>query len=395
MNNPFAPAQQSEVSSAAHRFPDVLAQDPDLQRQQPQQQQQQQQYTGYQHPPPPQQQYLQPQATGFPPFGAGAGGGGAPSPQPYGGQYPSAGGAYGYQPQPQPSYPGADLDPYAHLGTLHQGASSPAPPQQNAQGAQGGTLLAVQQTQSHPRQYVNEARAQLMAWDEYAWKQLLSRLDALREAWESRLAGLSAAAGAGADPTNVDTLRRRAAEQVDGIHAAKMQLHEVQQGWRHSTDAASKARVREALNAGITSLPDYPAPVAPTELGGAFVHSAMKQGVMAQFGAGAGAQGGYGGMQPQQTGYQQSQQTGYGGMQPQPTGYGGAPGGYGGAPGGYQQPQQQTGYGYQQQPQQTGYGGAQGGYGGAQGGYGGAQGGYGGAQGVYPGQGYGGQGGYY
>jgi len=190
MNNPFAQPQQTEVSSAAHRFPDVLASDPDLQRPQPQQQPQyqQQQYTGYQQQQQPQQQYLQPQSTGFNQYssgfggGGGGGGGGAPS-SPYGqgpgqpgGQYQPS---YGYQPQPQQSY-AADLDPYAHLGSLqHQGASSssgggPGLAQGQGQG-QGGSLLAVQQTQSHPRQYVSEQRGALMAWDDYAWKQLLSR----------------------------------------------------------------------------------------------------------------------------------------------------------------------------------------------------------------------------
>ncbi|GAA5944846.1 hypothetical protein JCM3775_003535 [Rhodotorula graminis] len=381
MNNPFAQPQQTEVSSAAHRFPDVLASDPDLQRPPPQQQYQpqpqyqQQQYTGYQQQQPQQQQYLQPQSTGFNPYSNG--GGGAPS-SPYaaqvpgqpGGQYQSS---YGYQPQPQQSY-AADLDPYAHLGSLQQqGASSSSSGASGLAQGQGGSLLAVQQTQSHPRQYVSEQRGALMAWDDYAWKQLLSRLDALREAWETRVAGLRAAANSGADPTNVQQLQRRANEQVDGIHAAKMQLGEVQSGWRHSTDAASKARVREALNAGITSLPEYPPPVSPHELGGSFIHQAAKQGIMSQYGQP---------QQPQMTGYQQPQQTGYGAA--------GGGGAYGGMQPGYGGQQQQGAGGMYQQGQPTGYGGGAGGYGMQP-----QQTGYGQQYGQHGGGGYGGQGGYY
>lgn len=138
-----------------------------------------------------------------------------------------------------------------------------------------------------------------------------------------------------------------------------MQLAVVKEGWRHSTDPASKARVREALNAGLSSLPEYPPPLSPEQLGGQYHQRAWedqrKSGIMSGYGAGQ--------MQSQPTGYgggggMQSQPTGYGGgygggMQPQQTGYGGA-GGYGGQQQqGYQS--QQTGFGGVQ-PQQTGYG---------------------------------------
>ena len=33
------------------------------------------------------------------------------------------------------------------------------------------------QKEPHPRAYVNQNKAQLMAWDTYAWKQLLNKLD--------------------------------------------------------------------------------------------------------------------------------------------------------------------------------------------------------------------------
>ncbi|GAA5856988.1 hypothetical protein JCM8547_008497 [Rhodosporidiobolus lusitaniae] len=387
-NNPFAPPQRSQLADTAHRFPDVLNQDPDLRLPYPQQQQQQQQYAP-QYQQPQQTGYLQPQGTGFGAGGggySGQGGGQLYSPgagayvgglspggayqQQYGqGQYGQPGGGgygggFGGQPSPSPSvsFSTADLDPYSSLSQLNP--SSTPSGQQQGQGGQGGggggTLLAVQQTQSHPRQFVHENKAQLMTWDEYSWKQLLSRVDALREAWETRLAGIKAAANQGADPTLVDALRRDAENYVDSIHAAKMQLSEVKSGWRHSTDAASKARVREALNAGLSSLPEYPQPLSPSSLGGAFHDASRKSGIMAQFGASQQPQypqqTGY--MQPQQTGFSQQQQQQYlqqaGYMQPQQTGFGGYGGGGMGMGVQQQMQPQMTGYMPQQQ-QQTGY----------------------------------------
>jgi hypothetical protein len=53
-----------------------------------------------------------------------------------------------------------------------------------------------------------------MSWDEYSWKQLFSRVDALREAWEQRVAGIKAAQNQGADPTSVEQLRRESESNV-------------------------------------------------------------------------------------------------------------------------------------------------------------------------------------
>ncbi|BGP33967.1 hypothetical protein JCM10296v2_005776 [Rhodotorula toruloides] len=388
MNNPFAKPPQTQVSSAAQRFPDVLGTDPDLQSQQQQgpygyaqgqgqvypqqtgyggggmngygpaqgqggmgyagQQQQQQQQGGY----------LQPQQTGY-----GGGGYASQSPMGAGGMY-SPGQQqqqYGYQ---QPQYTGMqsyqssysfapppqvqDLDPYSSLSSSSFASPSPAP--SSTQQQQGGSLLAVPQSQSHPRDYVQENRAQLMSWDEYAWRQLDNRIDALREAWQTRIALLRAASDQGADPVRTEQLRKEGEGFVDSIHAAKMQLGEVKAGWRHSTDAASKSRVREALNAGLSSLPAYPSPLPPQALGGSFALSATKQHILSQYnppqaqqpqmtgfygGGGMGMQAqqaGYGGMQPQQTGY--AGMGGIGGMMPQQTGYGGGFGGAYGAGGG-------------------------------------------------------------
>lgn len=299
-NNPFAPAPPTEVSQAAHRFPDVLNQDPDLRHHQqqpglypPQQQgyglapQQtglgygpspsspygtpapalspspQPGYTGYQ----PQSQSLQPQQTGYTNSA----------------MYTSGGpGGYSQPQQPQPYF--SDLDPYSSLGASSFAAPSSSATSHQQQQQGGGTLLAVPQTTSHPRDYVHENKAALMVWDEYAWKQLFSRsvgsvlrpghrvsrrensvrespvaardlglivslkinwsgmttsqtrrkpappgtlapfradpvfphdsVQALREAWETRIAGLKAASNSGADPTNVLSLRRDAEDKV-------------------------------------------------------------------------------------------------------------------------------------------------------------------------------------
>lgn len=212
MNNPFARPPQTEVSAAAQRFPDVLHTDPDLQQQQQYGYGQGQMYpqqtggfggagmngyaqgqggsTGYGGQQQGMMQHLQTQQTGY---GGGYAGGS-------GGMYSPGGGAgngiqqqqqYGYTQQQQLQYTGmnsyqqpvyspappvADLDPYASLSSSSFASPSPAPGQQQQQQQQpGGSLLAVPQTQSHPRDYVQESRAQLMAWDDYAWRQLDNR----------------------------------------------------------------------------------------------------------------------------------------------------------------------------------------------------------------------------
>jgi len=44
----------------------------------------------------------------------------------------------------------------------------------------------------------------------------------------------------------------------DSVAASSFQMHEVFANYRQSGDLASKRRVREASNAAITSLPDWP-----------------------------------------------------------------------------------------------------------------------------------------
>lgn len=63
-----------------------------------------------------------------------------------------------------------------------------------------------------------------MAWDDYSWKQLFTRVDALREAWEQRVAGIKAAANQGADPTSIESLRRDAESHVGKSHFLPLHL---------------------------------------------------------------------------------------------------------------------------------------------------------------------------
>lgn len=359
MNNPFARQPQSIVDQTAERFPPAEIPSPPphqpqfgsnmpnqyqsylpaLSNQQTMQQFPQQ--TGY-----PQQQYSQlyPQNTGFsngsqfgqqPQYASGGG------QSHFGRQY----GAQGIYESNNMAPSTADFDPYASLGNFNPSQNQ----NQSASSSSAAAVLHVQQSQSHPRQFVQENKQGLMSWDDYSWKQLFARVDALREAWEQRVAGIKAAANQGADPTSVEQLRRDAENHVDSIHAAKMQMNEVKTGWKHSTDPASKARVREALNAGLSAMPEYPQPINPEQLGGSFYRNANQQyqkaSVMSQFGAPTG--GSYypqPGLMPQQTGYiqqqQQPQQTGY--MQSQQTGYGYMNGGYQAQ---QQQQQQPGGYG--------------------------------------------------
>jgi hypothetical protein len=47
---------------------------------------------------------------------------------------------------------------------------------------------------------------------------------------------------------------------LDTVAAAALQMSEVFGGYRHSSDIASKRRVRESCNAALSGLPEYPPP---------------------------------------------------------------------------------------------------------------------------------------
>ncbi|KZT00817.1 uncharacterized protein LAESUDRAFT_764272 [Laetiporus sulphureus 93-53] len=205
----------------------------------PQQQQQQQQ--------PPQQQY-----TDYPSqFGANTGY------QP----------AYYPQPQQQPQQQGApylaEFDPYAQAGQAFG--------QQNSSAGTGGYRPP------HPREYVQQHKVELDSWDVYAWKQAQNCFEALREAWGARKreveargrslggAGLFGGGGYGGmyggqaqEMARLESLAKEAESNHDSVAASAFQFQEVFSGYRQSGDLASKRRVREAINAALTSLPDWP-----------------------------------------------------------------------------------------------------------------------------------------
>ncbi|EKM58379.1 uncharacterized protein PHACADRAFT_252650 [Phanerochaete carnosa HHB-10118-sp] len=208
---------------------------------QQQQQQQQQQYSGYPTPP----------------------------------QY---GTAYGYpqQQQPQQTQYLAEFDPYA--------------PQQTSAQGQGPSQNKYQTP--HPRDYVRNNKQGLESWDSYAWKQVMNCFDTLKDAWANRKkeleARMNAVSGQGLfggggygggysygnqygrygqqqqyaqaqEYSRLEQLAKQADSNVDIVVAASFQMNEAHDGYRQSGDLASKKRVREAINAALGNLPDWPA----------------------------------------------------------------------------------------------------------------------------------------
>ena len=173
-----------------------------------------------------------------------------------------------------------------------------------------------------------------------------AQFDPLREAWEAREKAAVALKGRGGDEQRVAQLERDAAEHVADIHAARFQLAEAYSGFRHSSDASSKGQVRDAMNGCLRALPDYPTPLAPENVGGAFAQNVAQEGrksaIMSQFTTPTTPA--YAPQQQQQQQQQQPQFTGAGYMQAQPTGF------YGGQ--GMMQQGMPTGYGGAMQPQQ-------------------------------------------
>ena len=176
---------------------------------------------------------------------------------------------YPFQSQQPNSYNAvADLDPYSSLGsasfsnTSSQLSQSQPQPQSQPQHSTSGSYG------EHPRAFVQKFKADLERWDTAAWKQVMLRIADLRSAWEVRKRDLnSALEGArfnGWSPSEVQQCQamiKEANDHVDTCHASEFQLREVQEGYRHSTDPASKSRVRDALNAGLRSLPEFPPPL--------------------------------------------------------------------------------------------------------------------------------------
>jgi hypothetical protein len=180
------------------------------------------------------------------------------------------------------------FDPYSGLGQGWSGSSS-LPNSGTPSQAPGHTrsastsALPTDSGDEHPRQVINKYRVQLEKWDDYSWKQLLGSFDTLKGAWEKRrdeaktrysMASTATSQWGGLVSQEVEYWQgivKEADSQVDTIAASKIQVQEAFSGYRHSSDSASRARVREFLNAGLQALPELPEPLpapsspAPTQ----------------------------------------------------------------------------------------------------------------------------------
>lgn len=137
----------------------------------------------------------------------------------------------------------------------------------------------------HPRDYIRQHKAELEAWDPYAWKQMFNACDALSAAWltrkqeAERMAQQMGGYGApgvfnptsgyqayGSELQRWQETVKEANSNHDTIAASAFQLKEVHSSYRQSADAVSKRRVRESCNAALTNLPDWPAPLNANQL---------------------------------------------------------------------------------------------------------------------------------
>ncbi|KAJ7475830.1 hypothetical protein FB451DRAFT_1244917 [Mycena latifolia] len=178
------------------------------------------------------------------------------------------------------------FDPYASIGQGWEGQAQQPQQQQQQQQMQpsnpgpsspGGGFFSSNPTsstgQQHPREYIRTHKAEVESWDTYAWKQLLGTFDALKDAWEKRKKEIEGHISqlqqqmqyggyyAGQIQQEVARLQGMAKESesnFDSVTASSFQMHEVFANYRQSGDLASKQRVREASNAAITSLPEWP-----------------------------------------------------------------------------------------------------------------------------------------
>lgn len=117
------------------------------------------------------------------------------------GSYGPYGSSYGYlnpqqqqqqQPQQQqqqiPIQLLSEFDPYSSIGQGWSGQSQQSLQQQQPQqrNLSSPTTSQGPTGQPHPRDYIRTHKAELESWDTYAWKQMLSSFDALKDAWEGR-----------------------------------------------------------------------------------------------------------------------------------------------------------------------------------------------------------------
>ncbi|KAI5981915.1 hypothetical protein EDD15DRAFT_2329569 [Pisolithus albus] len=177
----------------------------------------------------------------------------------------------GYPQQPGPSYL-SEFDPYA---------PKPASPNRSQfSGSSGGNGPRGEQ---HPRDFLRSHKPELEAWDSYSWKQLINSCEALKDAWMSRKQHAESTVrqyGGGGTPGFFGTApqgygynnnsfmegwkqaMKEAESNADTAAASAFQLQEVYSSYRQSGDASSKRRVREATNAALTGLPDWPGPLS-------------------------------------------------------------------------------------------------------------------------------------
>ncbi|KAH9481734.1 hypothetical protein JR316_0006261 [Psilocybe cubensis] len=195
----------------------------------------------------------------------------------------------------------AQLDPYSSIGQLWGDSNQSQPQQQGQAQAQMGGGVGLGQSYSssaggvaplptggygvsasgepHPRDYIRAHKAEIEAWDNFAWKQLLGAFETLMKAWETRKGELAARVGEMSAQMNVGMaygpyyvaqiqqegarlqgLQKEAENNFDSVAASLFQLREVFAGYRQSGDLASKRRVREAMNAALQGLPTFPQP---------------------------------------------------------------------------------------------------------------------------------------
>ncbi|CAK5268534.1 unnamed protein product [Mycena citricolor] len=211
-------------------------------------------------------------------------------------QNTSAGTAY-TPAQAQLQSPGyaAQFDPYSALGQGWDGVagqSQQQPAQLQTQAGTPGSLMSPGGAQSptttstsptgqlHPRDFVRVNKARIEIWDPAAWRDLFAVFDGLKDAWGERkteildhvgtLQGQAQAQMQWSPPlanqyqseaVRLQAMAKEAESNADSISASSFQMHEVFANYRKSGDLSSKSRVREASNAALTSLPDWP-PVA-------------------------------------------------------------------------------------------------------------------------------------
>ncbi|EJD48902.1 hypothetical protein AURDEDRAFT_161839 [Auricularia subglabra TFB-10046 SS5] len=177
-----------------------------------------------------------------------------------------------WQPQPANQAPG-HLQQFDPLNPQAQSWSGQ--PQQQGSQLYGSSTPAIANSYNgggagarpdqHPRSWIRSHKTELESWDPVIWKQALARFDELQGAWERRKGEVQArvdAAMRGFIPPHEGPawqgMLNEVNANIDTVAAAKFQMKEVLEGYNQSSDPASKRRVREFMNAGLSSLPEWP-----------------------------------------------------------------------------------------------------------------------------------------